>query len=162
MTQLLEMQLQPSTGNKLIFHLIGKSLLYKTFHKRGCLLSVNCQKHLKWQIRFIHFFFFLFAEAESSTHTEKQNPKNIVEKECEDHLVPTPLPRTGTPITRPGYSKPHLALNISWNGASKDSLGSLYQCPHSKGFLPNMKEGKVITLISSLHALVRSPSPSFI
>lgn len=91
----------------------------------------------------------------------RQNPKNIVEKECKDHLVPAPPPRAGTPFPRPGYSKSSLALNTSCNGESTPSLGNLYHCLHSKEFLLNIKEGKVITLVSSLHALVKSPSPFF-
>jgi len=30
-----------------------------------------------------------------------------VGRELRDHLVPTPLPQSGTPPTRPGCSKPH-------------------------------------------------------
>lgn len=45
-----------------------------------------------------------------------------VGKDLEDHMVPTPPPCAGTPLTRPGHPKPH-PVNTSRHGASTASLG---------------------------------------
>ena len=81
-----------------------------------------------------------------------------------DHLVSTPLPRTGSPTTRSGCSKPHPAW--PWmhpgRGQPQSTLSNLFQCFITlcvkKVLLCHSL--KPFPLVLSLSTLINSCSPS--
>jgi len=93
-----------------------------------------------------------------------------VGRDLKDHLVPTPpaMGRDTFHWTRVLKVPSNLALNTSREGAATASLGKLSQCltTLSKEFLSYIQsksaflQFKAITLVLSLHTLVKSPSPA--
>ena len=94
----------------------------------------------------------------------------MVGRDLTDHLVPAPLPWTGTPSTRVLRAPSNLALNTAREGAATASLGNLFQglttlMVKNLFLISNLNlpsfSSEPFPLVLSPHTLVKSPSPSW-
>jgi len=81
---------------------------------------------------------------EEHSYTRKPYHRMVwVGRDLKDHLVPSPLPWTGTPFTRPGCSKP--CPTWPWTLPGRGGIHSfsgqpvpVFHHPHRKEILPNI------------------------